>query len=385
MKITSVKATPVSIPTTVPCAWSLGTALGVTRTILELGTDTGLVGLGECGVSSASTLFNGKLGQQLLGMPVHDLAAFARLCRVDNRNHGSIGDATLLKAYAAIELAVLDLQGKAAGVPVFKLLGGAVRPRAEFGVYAYACHLETSGLAEKDVPAATARYAVDAVARTGAQLFEFKIGRFSLATDIDSIRAVRGALGDGITLGVDANQALTIDATRELLRSLSDTRLDWFEEPVTSLADMTRLHEEFPHIALSSHCTDPEKMKFYPAIEGIVGDLQVQGGMRGLMRSAAGFNALGRQFWQRACLEAGIAWSAMVHVGIACPDLTHPSQSLIDLMEDDLILGEPWLLRDGGVVPPDRPGLGVELDRAALQRYAELFRRQGDFSFFDRA
>ena len=357
----------------------------MTRTILDLGTDAGLVGLGECGVSSAAGLFNGKLGRQMLGMPVDDPAAFARLCRVDNRNHGSIGDATLLKAFAAIELALLDLQGKAAGVPVFKLLGGAVRPRAEFGAYAYACHLETSGLMEQEVPAAMAKYAVDAVTRTGARLFEFKIGRFAIKTDVASIRAVRAALGDGIALGVDANQALTLDGARQLLRSLGDARLDWFEEPVTTLTDMTRLHDEFPHVALSSHCTDPEKMKFYPAIEGIVGDLQVQGGIQGLMRSAAGFAALGRQFWQRACLEAGIAWAAMVHAGIACPDLTHPSQCLIDLMEDDLILGPRWSLREGGVVPPDLPGLGVELDRDALERYAKLFRSHGEFSFFDQA
>ena len=51
MKIVSVRATPVSVPANVPCAWSLGTGLGTTRTILELGTDDGLVGLGECGIS----------------------------------------------------------------------------------------------------------------------------------------------------------------------------------------------------------------------------------------------------------------------------------------------------------------------------------------------
>jgi len=383
MKITSVRATPVSVPTTMACAWSLGVGFGVTRTVLELGTDEGPVGLGECGTSSVAALLGGKLGLQLIGLPVSDLAAAARICGYDSRHHGSISDPSLPKAYAAIEMAMLDLQGKAAGLPVFRLLGGAVRPKAEFGAYRYACHRETSGLAEKDVPAASAAAAAQAVAATGAGIYEFKIGRYSVDTDIESIRAVRAALGPDRVLGVDANQALTIDETRRLLRGLVGVRLDWFEEPVASLKEMTRLHGEFPHVALSGHCTDPEKMEFYPAIEGVVGDLHIQGGLRGLARSAAIFHALGHQFWQRSCLELGISWAAMVHVGMACPEISRGSQSLIDHMEDDLILGPPWLLSQGGVAAPEKPGLGVELDRAALDRYAETFRRQGEMTFFD--
>ena len=239
MKIISITATPVSVPTKVPCAWSLGTAFGFTRTILELTTDDGLIGLGECGTAAAAQLFAGKLGTKLLGLPVDDIAAASRLCRVDSRDHGSISEPILLKAYAAIEMAFLDLQGKASGLAVYKLLGGAVRPRAQFGAYAYTCHLETSGRAVRDVPAAMAAIAKDAVARTGATVFEFKIGRHPLATDIETVLAVREALGNGPILGVDANQALTIEATRRLLDAVSGARLDWFEEPVASFEEMT--------------------------------------------------------------------------------------------------------------------------------------------------
>jgi glucarate dehydratase len=354
----------------------------MTRTILELGTDEGLTGLGECGISAAAPLFNGKLGEKLVGLAIEDLAGAARACHMDFRDHGAISDSTYLKAYAAIEMAMLDLQGKMTGLPVFQLLGGPVRPRAEFGAYAYMFHLATAGMAEKQVPDAMAAYATEAIKRTGAKVFEFKVGRFSTQTDIKTIRKVRDAVGGDIVLGVDANQALDLDGARRLMRGIEGVRLDWFEEPVPLLADMTRLHEEFG-IAISSHCLDPEKIIFYPAIAGIVGDLQIQGGMRGLMRSAATFRGLGRRFWQRACLELGIAWAAMVHVGIACPDLMRASQSLIDYVEDDLILGPMWLLQQGGVIPPDKPGLGVELDREALARYAELFRKKGDLTYFD--
>jgi len=66
---------------------------------------------------------------------------------------------------------------------------------------------------------------------------------------------------------------------------------------------LARLAHEYPELALSCHCTDPKKTEHFPGIEGIVGDLHIQGGRYGLARSAATFRSLGHQFWQRSCLE----------------------------------------------------------------------------------
>lgn len=382
MRIASVRAIPVSVPTRRPCAWSRGTGFGFTRTVLEIVTDEGLVGLGECEGAAAAALITRRLTRRLRGLPVHDIAAVRRLCHLDFRDYGSLSDMALVKGYAAIEMAMWDLIGKAARQPVYRLLGGAVRPRAEFGAYGYSVHLETAGVSEKDVPALMAAYAAEAVARTGATTFEFKVGRFSAETDIETIRAVRQALGERIILEIDANMAYDMDRARRVLRALRNVRIDWFEEPVESFADMQRLRAEFP-IPLSSHCTDPEKLSAYPAIEGVVGDLHLQGGLLGLSRAAAAIRALGRRFWQRSALELGISWAAMVHIGIVCPDIDRASQGLIDYVEDDLVTGPLWSVRDGGVVPPEQPGLGVELDRDALGRYAEAFREKGELTYFD--
>jgi glucarate dehydratase len=78
----------------------------------------------------------------------------------------------------------------------------------------------------------------------------------------------------------------------------------------------------------------------------------------------------GHRFWLRSSWELGISWAAMCHLAIASPAIVRPSQTLINWVADDLVSGEPWLLRDGGVRPPERPGLGVELDREALARFA---------------
>lgn len=382
-KIVLVRVTPVSVPTKRACAWSFGVGFGFTRTILELSTDDGLVGLGECEGSAAGRLISERLGKKLIGLGPHDLGAVGKLCHRNLRDYGSLADPELGKAYAAIEMAMWDLLGKGTGKPVFQLLGGAVRPHAEFGAYGYTIHLPTSGLTEGDVPEAMARYAKESVARTGARIFEFKVGRYSAATDIETIRAVRSALGEEMVIGVDANQALDLDRARQIMRATASARLGWFEEPVCSLGDMARLYQEF-QVPISSHCTQVDTMRWYREIEGIVGDLHGQGGIRGMMQAAAGFHAMGHRFWQRSCLELGISWAAMVHAGISCPDVNRASQSLIDYVEDDLITGPMWLVKDGGVVPPSRPGLGVELDREALNRYAELYRAQGEMTYFDR-
>jgi len=382
MKIASLRTTIVSVPTVRPCAWSRGTGVGFTRTILELETDRGLVGLGECEGASAAELIRSRLARKLNGVAVDDLDAARQICHIGFADYGSLSDKVTAKAFAAIEMAMLDAAGKAHGLPVYRLLGGATRPQARFGAYGYTFHLPTAGLREQDVPAAMARFAADAIARTGAAIFEFKVGRFSPETDIETIREVRRAVGPSVALGVDANQAYEMDRARRVMRAVADCHLDWFEEPVESFDDLASLRARFD-VPLSSHCCDLEKLRYYPAIDGVVGDLHLHGGMTGLPRLAAGTRALGRRFWQRACLELGISWAAMVHVGVACPDLTRESQALIDWVEDDLTLGPTWLLRDGGVIPPEKPGLGVELDRDALAKYAERYCQVGEQTYFE--
>ena len=108
----------------------------------------------------------------------------------------------------------------------------------------------------------------------------------------------------------------------------------------------------------------------HTGIDSVVSDAQLLGGIAATIDYTTRVRALGKCFWLRARWELGIAWAAMCHLGMALPDLERPSQALIDWVEDDLVLGEIWLVRDGGVRPPETPGKGVELDRDALARYA---------------
>jgi len=382
MKIRSLVATPISVPTVRVCGWSWGCSLGMTRTIVQVTADDGLVGVGECSGSAASKLLNGSLGAELIGGDETDIARWRQVCRMDFSDYLSLATPDTVEAFAAVEMALWDIAGKRAGRPIYELLGGAVRARAEFVSYGYLFELNSAGLSEADLPAAMAGCAREGLARSGARMFEFKVGRYSVDTDIENVRAIRAAVGDGVELAVDANMKWDIHQARRFLNAVRPQRLSGFEEPVASYVEMSQLSAEF-ELPMSAHCLDPEKRVHYPQVSGVVGDLHLQGGLSDTPRQAATFASLGLRFWQRACLETGVSWAAMAHLGIASSHLGRASQALMDYIEDDLIEGEPWHVRDGGVVPPPLPGLGVTLDLAALEKYHELYRQRGDFSHFD--
>ena len=121
---------------------------------------------------------------------------------------------------------------------------------------------------------------------------------------------------------------------------------------------------------MSTHCIDLDALSRHPGIDSVVTDPALLGGIGPLTEFIAKVSAIDKRIWLRARWELGIAWAVMCHLGVARPELDRPGQALIDWIEDDLVSGEAWPVRDGGVRPPELPGLGVERDRAALARYA---------------
>jgi glucarate dehydratase len=380
MKIASIEAIPVSIPATRTCTWAFGRSYGHTRTVVRVLTEDGLTGWGEAPGDGSAAVIAQRLAPRLVGANAFERETALRLCRGEHRDFGYLADPAGALAFAGIEIALWDLLGKATGQPIFRLLGGPVRDQAPFVSYAYTVALE-EGHALADVPGIMADIAQRSIAASGACAFEFKIGRHPVETDIATVHAVRAALGPKIDLAVDANLGMGIDKARRFLAGAGRELAD-IEEPVARLDDMQRLRADFG-VPISTHCTDFEKIKHYPGIDNLVGDLNVDGGLGGCMRAAAIAAAIGKRFWLRSNGETGIGWAALSHFGIACPEADRPAQSLIDWCEDDLIDGPVWHVRDGGVRPPEKPGLGIEIDQDSLARYAERYRKNGPFTRFD--
>lgn len=368
MKIRSVTATAVRVPVTRTGTMARAKRTHAARTIVEIVTEGGLTGVGETRGEWAAAIVRDRFAPRLVGIDAADRNAARAACLVRHIDYGFPEQRVDLYAFAAVELALWDILGKALGAPLYRLLGGAVRERAPFVAYAYTVDLD-EGYTEAQVPKMMAGIAAREVAASGARMFEFKVGVHSVACEIATVNAVRDAVGPEVELAVDANMGFGMEDARRFLDGVAEARLANFEEPVARLSDMALLRSDFG-VPVSSHCTDLDALKAYPEIDSVVSDPLLLGGIDGTGELMTAAVADGRRFWLRSAWELGVAWAAMCHMGLAWAPLDRPAQTLINWVADDLVEGEPWLVRNGGVRPPDAPGLGVELDRAALKRYA---------------
>ncbi|MCZ6881859.1 MAG: mandelate racemase/muconate lactonizing enzyme family protein, partial [Gammaproteobacteria bacterium] len=337
------------------------------RTIVQVTTEDGIVGVGETRGTDATPIIRDRLAPELVGALADNLAQLRSMVLPNVADHGWPEQLIDFKAYAAIDMALWDILGKRAGLPVYKLFGGSVRAETEFAAYEYVVDPQDN-VSHADIPKVMADRAEIQIENTGARFFEFKIGVYPIAVDIATFQAVIDRLGSGVKVGIDANMSLEYHDARRLMAAARDCGIANVEEPVESLGDMDRLGREFT-MPISSHCIQLDSLRAFPAITGVVCEPHNPGGMtqvRSLSEQAHGLN---RKLWFRACFELGISWAAMCHMGVAFAAMDRPTQALFNWLEDDLIEEDDFAMQGGGVRPPDRPGLGVTIDQAALKRY----------------
>jgi glucarate dehydratase len=376
MHIVDVRVTPVSIGLTRSAAMAHGSPQDrVTRSIVEVELDTGLVGLGETAAGPRTEMIADEFGPAIRGLDARDLRAIRRHCLPDALDYGTPVLLLEREAFGGLEVALWDVLGKSLGYPIYRMLGGLARNAAPFVAYAYPV-VAGPDLDESRVPEKMAEYAATSIERSGAKIFEFKIGRNSLECDIATVFAVREAVGPHVNLAIDANMGLSIDEARAFLATVAPAGIANFEEPVADLASMAALRREF-NVPVSTHCTDLDALRAHPEIDASVFAIDTQGGIAASLALIQSLHAIGKRCWLRSYVETGVLWAAMVHLGIACPLLDRPGQALIETLEDDLIEGDVWHVRDGGVVPPDSPGLGVSLDVSSVARHHDAFKRLG--------
>jgi glucarate dehydratase len=376
MKITAIHATAVNIPYRSAALMSAGSVDHSTRTIIEVETDCGIVGLGDASYAYASEVIKREFAPMLLGLDPLDIAALKRCCLPDALDHGTPLLKARLAAWGGLDIAFWDILGKAAGLPVYQLLGGAIRAQAPFAAYAYTV------ADAADAPAAMAAIAREAIDRSGSSIFEFKVGVHSTRVDIETVVAVHQAVNGRAQIAVDANLGMTYSNARTFLREVSPL-LENIEEPVDSFEQLERLGLDF-NVGVSSHCADIPTALRYPRLD-VVPTLDASGGITGVRRLAQTLGSLGRRVWLRSHAETGIGWAAAVHLGMSTLELLRPAQSLHDLIAEDLIVGEPWFVRNGGVKAARTPGLGVSLDREALKECHGRFQRMGEVAAFPAA
>lgn len=359
MRITEVRAIPLAVPlapTTPASPW----ADGLSRQILvRVATDAGLTGWGEAfaygPTAAVCAVVEEALAPLLVGQdPTRRDTLVQSLQRAlmiwGRRGLGMF-------ALSGVELALWDLEGKALGVPVHRLLGGLAQPRLR--AYASLLRYPNSSDVGRACAAALAR------GFTAIKLHQ---------TDVESVAVARDVIGDGVDLMLDTNCPWSVEEAIRVARELAPYRLRWLEEPVWPPEDYAGLARvrAVAEMPIASGENDATAFGARDLIAAGAADI-VQpsvtkvGGLGEMQRIAALAATAGVTF-QPHSFYFGPGLAATVHLIAATPGVPY-----IEMPPGDLaapLLREPIRCEAGWVSPSDRPGLGADPDPAVLERHA---------------
>lgn len=373
MHISGFRVTPVNIPLEAPMWWAGGLYPGTSKLVIEVETDAGLIGLGE---APSTDLHSAVLamGERLVGLDPLDVAACEERCVPPWQIVQNTDDSTAVKAFGSIELALWDLRGKAWNVPLYQLLGGAVRREIPFTEYfGFRQGREMS-------PEAVVDYCVQMRAEHGSTYFEGKLSLGDPRLEVETVRGLREALGPTAMIRLDANMQYSLSTARRLLSELEPLDIRNYEDPVATFEELRALRQHSA-IPFSTHTPDLRRAVSFCVPDFIVANFAVLGGIARTVRFIGACEAMGIGFWCYSG-DAGIATAAYLHVSAAMPWIVEPNQSLFRWQVADIIENGPFRQTNNVVEVPDGPGLGVVLDRSSLERLHQDFLKNGPCDHF---
>lgn len=383
MRIVDIRATTVTVPLEAPLRHANGCHWGrFVRTIVEVETDTGLVGLGEMGGGgeSAEAAFR-ALKSYLAG---HDPARLEELrFKIANPTASLYNNRTQM--LAAIEFACLDILGQAWGVPVSEILGGRLRDRVPFASYLFFRYPnpETGAGEVREIEQMVA-YAREAKRRFGFTTHKMKGGVFPPDYELAAYRAVAGTFpADSVRF--DPNGVWSTEQAIRFGQAIEDLRNDYFEDPVFGLNGMRRTREmvRIP-LATNTVVVNFEQLAANAtntAVDVILLDTTFWGGIRACVKAAGICEAFQLGVAVHSSGELGIQLATMLHLGAVLPNLSLAADAHYHHLTDDIIEGGLMRYECGSIAVPAAPGLGVKLDRDKLGEYSELYKRLGNYPY----
>ncbi len=358
LKIKSVRVRAVGAPMKRPLATSTGAITVAPLLLIDLHTDAGITGRSYLfGINAHHLPPMAKLVEAMGEMIQGDALAPFEIEKKLRARHTLLGvHNVVLFAMSGIDMAAWDALGQALGQPLVRLLGGAQRP-----VRAY----NSKGLGIMPLKALV-REAIELVSE-GFGAVKLRLGRPEARDDIEALRAVKKALGTKVTLMVDFNQGLTVSEALRRGRMIDEEGgVLWIEEPVRAddFAGNARLARELATpIQIGENFMGPEQMAqalAAGACDYVMPDAQRIGGVTGWMRAAALAQAAGLEMSSHLFPEASCH---LLAVTPTCHWLEYVDWA-------DPVLEEPAELKNGHVLIPQRPGIGMRWNEKAVRRYA---------------
>lgn len=378
MKITAIRATPVNLPLEAPYIWALGEHPGFSKTIVEVETDEGLIGLGEAPSHNEAATIAG-FAERLIGTDALDIAGAEARCLPEVRTSVNTDDASALRAFGAIEVAMWDLRGKVWNAPVSTLLGGAVRTEISFTEY-FAYRALKDGKGGEASPEAVADYCAAMREAHGSTCFEGKISFADPALSVAVVRTLRERLGPDAMLRLDSNMAYSVPTAIRIAREIEPLDIRNWEEPVGSFEEMAKLRRHTA-IPFSAHPPDLRRAAALGAPDALVVNIAALGGIARAQRFIGAAEQMGIDVWFYSG-DGGIMTAAYLHMAAALHHVREPSQSLFAWQALDVIEGGPFRQKNDVVAVPSGPGLGVTLDRDRLAHAHRLFVDNGPLSYY---
>jgi muconate cycloisomerase len=363
LRIRRVDAIGLALPLEKPMAMSGVTVADARNLLVRIEAADSTLGWGEA--ASAPTMTGDTLGGLLAAVRDHLAPALLgqdawmrpALCRaLRQRLVGNPG------AHSAIEMALLDLCGRAAGLRLVDLVGGAMRTEVE------PMWLLGNAALEDDLAEALAR------TKQGFHGFKLKVATKPLDAEVAATLALREELGPAVPLSADANAGFTLAAARRYLDGTREAALQFLEQPLDpadlrGLATLTRSCAVPIGADEGIHSLADIEAQARRGLAGVSLKLIKLGGMNAAIEAAMLCERLGLSVNVAAKIaETSIASAAALHLACAVASadwgvsLTH-----FYLAED--IVKAPLALGRGAVALPESPGLGVEIDERAVARF----------------
>ena len=383
MKITDLRATTVTVPLEAPLRHANGCHWGrFVRTIVEVETDEGLIGLGEMGGGgeSAETAFQ-ALKSYLVG---HDPARLEELRFLISNPTASLYN-NRTQMLAAIEFACLDILGQKWGVSVSEILGGRLREHVPFASYLF---FRYPNAQTNKGEVRNAAQLVES-ARTLKKLHGFsshklKGGVFHPEYELECYRAVAATL-DGDRFRFDPNAVWSTETAIWFGQQIEDIRNDYLEDPVFGMNGMRRVREKVRMpLATNTVVVNFEQLAanaLNTAVDVVLLDTTFWGGIRACIKAAGICETFQIGVAVHSSGELGIQLATMLHLGAVIPNLSFAADAHYHHLTDDIIEGGKLKYENGAIAVPTGPGLGVKLDREKVAEYRELYRRLGPYPY----
>lgn len=379
MKITGVRAHCLASALSTPFAFSQGWVKSRGACLVEVQTDTGITGWGEAlcqGLQPpqiAAAAIESALQPLLVGADPLQIEPLWHRMYLHTRDYGMKG--AVIAAISAVDIALWDIAGKSLGQPVWRLLGGAFRERVQVyatGFYRIAGQGEAPRLADEAVQRAA----------EGFRFLKIKLG-FGVADDLAVMQAVARAIeGRGLRMMIDTNHAYGVADAVRLGRALAPLDLRWYEEPVAA-EDLAGYGELRAKLDLPIAGGENEFTAFgfrhlleARALDIAQPDVCAAGGFTACRHIAALALAHGVQVNPHVW-GSSVGQVASLHLICALPAANHALFADEPVFEYDCsshpfreaLIDKPLRHQEGWLARPAGAGLGIEIDRKALERF----------------